>query len=84
MRINLTHLRGIGFVLWGHCQNILDDPRISAKHDNGVDCYDCEIQTLVNVLCSHRGDISLGISLCYDIALKKLEFLECNGIFVLK
>ena len=23
-----TRPREIGFVLWGHCQNLLDDPRI--------------------------------------------------------
>ena len=26
MKINETHPREKGFVLWGHCQNILDDP----------------------------------------------------------
>ena len=29
MKINETHPRGKGFVLWDHCQNILDDPRIN-------------------------------------------------------
>ena len=29
MKIIETHPREKGFVLWGHCQNILDDPRIS-------------------------------------------------------
>ena len=24
-----------------------------AKHDNDIGCYDCEIQTHVNDLCSH-------------------------------
>ena len=28
MKINETHPREKGFILWGHCQNILDDPRI--------------------------------------------------------
>ena len=28
MQINETHPREKGFVLWGHCQNILDDPRM--------------------------------------------------------
>ena len=27
MKVNETHPREKGFVLWGHCQNILDDPR---------------------------------------------------------
>ena len=27
MKINETNPREKGFVLWGHCQNILDDPR---------------------------------------------------------
>ena len=27
MEIIETNLREIGFVLWGHCQNLLDDPR---------------------------------------------------------
>ena len=27
MKINETHPTEKGFVLWGHCQNILDDPR---------------------------------------------------------
>ena len=28
MKINETHPKEKGFVLWGHCQNILDDPRM--------------------------------------------------------
>ena len=28
MKINESNPRGNGFILWGHCQNILDDPRI--------------------------------------------------------
>ena len=28
---------------------------IWAKHDNDIGCYDCEIQTHVNALCSHKG-----------------------------
>ena len=28
VKIIKTHPREIGFVLWGHCQNLLDDPRI--------------------------------------------------------
>ena len=28
MKIIETRPREIGFVLWGHCQNLLDDPRI--------------------------------------------------------
>ena len=28
MKIIEMRLREIGFVLWGHCQNLLDDPRI--------------------------------------------------------
>ena len=28
MKIIETGLREIGFVLWGHCQNLLDDPRM--------------------------------------------------------
>ena len=27
MKTNETHPGEKGFVLWGHCQNILDDPR---------------------------------------------------------
>ena len=27
MKIIETHPKEKGFVLWGHCQNILDDPR---------------------------------------------------------
>ena len=29
MKINGIHPREKGFILWGHGQNILDDPRIS-------------------------------------------------------
>ena len=29
MKIIETGPRKISFVLWGHCQNLLDDPRIS-------------------------------------------------------
>ena len=28
MKIIEMRLREIGFVLWGHCQNLLDDPRM--------------------------------------------------------
>ena len=31
MKIIEMRLREIGFVLWGHCQNLLDDPRIIIK-----------------------------------------------------
>ena len=31
MNIIKTGPREIGFVLWGHCQNLLDDPRSKAK-----------------------------------------------------
>ena len=27
MKVIETRPREIGFVLWGHCQNLLDDPR---------------------------------------------------------
>ena len=27
MKVIVTRPREIGFVLWGHCQNLLDDPR---------------------------------------------------------
>ena len=43
------------------------------QYDNGVDCYDCEIQTNVNALCVHRMDISLCMILPHDITLKELE-----------
>ena len=33
MKIIEMRLREIGFVLWGHCQNFLDDPRsLDLKH----------------------------------------------------
>ena len=31
MKIIETGPREIGFVLWGHCQNLLDDPRKSDR-----------------------------------------------------
>ena len=31
MKVIETRPREIGFVLWGHCQNLLDDPRIQVK-----------------------------------------------------
>ena len=34
MKIIETHPREKGFVLWGHCQNILDDPRTFQKANN--------------------------------------------------
>ena len=34
MKINETHPREKGFVLWGHCQNILDDPRKGIGKDS--------------------------------------------------
>ena len=32
MKVIETRPREIGFVLWGHCQNLLDDPRILAAN----------------------------------------------------
>ena len=36
-----------GFVQWGHCQNLLDDPRMLILNviDNGLacDCGDCRV-----------------------------------------
>ena len=31
MKVIETRPRVKGFVLWGHCQNLLDDPRITMK-----------------------------------------------------
>ena len=31
MKVIETHPREIGFVLWGHCQNLLDDPRTNTS-----------------------------------------------------
>ena len=45
----------------------------SAKHDNGVDCFDCGIQNNGNALCSHRRDIPLCMILRHSISLKELE-----------
>ena len=33
MNINETHPREKAFSLWGHCQNILDDPRNARKRE---------------------------------------------------
>ena len=33
MKVIETHPREIGFVLWGHCQNLLDDPRIKVEYE---------------------------------------------------
>ena len=48
---------------------------VCAKHDIGVDCCDCEIQTNVNALCSYRRDISLCMILQRSISLKELEHI---------
>ena len=48
---------------------------VCAKHNNGVDCYDREIQTNVNGLCSHRRDISLYTILRHSICLEELEHI---------
>ena len=48
---------------------------VCAKNDNGVDCYDCEIQFNVNALCSNRRDISLCMILRHSISLKELEHI---------
>ena len=37
MKIIETGPREIGFVLWGHCQNLLDDPRIKVSKNRGVE-----------------------------------------------
>ena len=36
MKIIETGSREIGFVLWGHCHNILDDPRTYEWTSNSV------------------------------------------------
>ena len=36
MKIIETHPREKGFVLWGHCQNILDDPRMCIDFNWGI------------------------------------------------
>ena len=46
---------------------------VCAKHDNGIDCYDCDIQTNVNALCFHRRGMSLCMILRHAISLKELE-----------
>ena len=33
MKIIETHPREIGFVLWGHCKNLFDDPRMRYYKD---------------------------------------------------
>ena len=53
-------------------------------NDNGVDCYDCEIQTNVNALCAHRMDISLCMILPHDITKRTRTCLEYNELIVLK
>ena len=40
MKVIETRPREIGFVVWGHCQNLLDDPR---KIDKIVYKYDCKV-----------------------------------------
>ena len=35
MKIIETRPRELGFVLWGHCQNLLDDPRTHNNSLNG-------------------------------------------------
>ena len=58
---------------------------VCAKQDNGVDCYDCVIQTYVNALCSHRRDISLCMILRHATIHKRTRTcLKCNEIPVLK
>ena len=58
---------------------------VCTKHNNGVDCYDCEIQTHVNALWSHRRDMSLCMISCHAITLKVVSkgipVLECPGKF---
>ena len=46
---------------------------VCANHVNGVNCNDCEIQTRVNVLCSHSWDIALYMISRNVISLKELE-----------
>ena len=40
MKVIETHPREIGFVLWGHCQNLLDDPRIRDQKVKSVRNYE--------------------------------------------
>ena len=42
MTINEAHPRGKDFVLWGHCQNILDDPRIGIRGMNLEGTFVCD------------------------------------------
>ena len=44
MKIIETGPKEIGFVLWGHCQNLLDDPRIyNLKVRESVEVYKANI-----------------------------------------
>ena len=53
---------------------------VCAKHDNGVDCYECEIQTHVNALWS----IFMQHLLPCNNPKSTRTFLEYKGIPVLK
>ena len=43
MKIIETGPREIGFVLWGHCQNLLDDPRMCQE---GTDFFKSKLTTV--------------------------------------
>ena len=67
MKIIEMRLREIGFVLWGHCQNLLDDPRIKetkrfghtfvrsfGRTDGGMDGRTDNVKTVyppTNIVC---------------------------------
>ena len=53
MKINETHPREKGFVLWVHCQNILDDPRISpalAEYNTNL-CFSVLMVARIMITC---------------------------------
>ena len=45
-----TGPREIGFVLWGHCQNLLDDPRINGNIKHKI-CTEKRLNTSQKDLC---------------------------------
>ena len=66
MKINETGPREISFVLWGHCQNLLDDPRrykLYFLYKIDRDRYfACHLLNMVSIAVYHskRNSVILG------------------------
>ena len=70
MKIIETGPREIVFVLWGHCQNLLDDPRNCKYFNPFVMFYDSITKQVRNSYEYSRDSAGYGLSRQYDTTNK--------------